>query len=210
MSLGTIYSLPTSPRSSFVVSLIKYTGLDIEVKDRSAPEFEEQFPLKKCPAYLGADGFHLTENLAIIKYITEISPKKYNWYGKDAKEEAKVWQWLSFINTEFMPALCDWALPSLGVLPYNAEQIQRGVDRLDQLAGLIEKQLAKTEYLVGDEATLADLYASEFVKGSYSGLWDESWVKEHPGIARWLDQLKKEPVVGESLKGIRPANKAKK
>ncbi|KAG7885858.1 hypothetical protein KL938_000890 [Ogataea parapolymorpha] len=209
MPLGTLYTLPSSPRSSFLISLIKYTGLDIEIKDRNAPEFEDQFPLKKCPAYLGDDGFHLTENLAIIKYITEISSKKYNWYGKDAKEEAKVWQWLSFFNTEFMPALCDWALPTVGILPYNAEQIQSGIERLEKLAGLIEKQLAKTKYLVGDEATLADLYASEFVKGAYSGLWDEFWVKEHPGIERWFDQLRTEPVVGESLKDITPAAKKK-
>ncbi|KAG7699729.1 hypothetical protein KL951_001446 [Ogataea haglerorum] len=207
MPIGTLYALSTSPRSTFLISLVKFTGLDIEIKSSSAPEFKEQFPLAKCPAYLGADGYHLTENLAIIKYISEISPKKYNWYGKDAKEEAKVWQWLSFFNSEFMSALCDWALPTMGILPYNAEQIQRGIDRLDKLAGLLEKQLAESKYLVGDEATLADLYASEYVKGSYSGLWDETWAKEHPGITRWLGQLKTDPIVGESLKNLKPAAK---
>ncbi|KAG7881572.1 hypothetical protein KL905_000944 [Ogataea polymorpha] len=205
---GVIFCLPGSPRSSIFPQLIKYTGLDIEVKNPSDACFAENFPLKKCPAYKQNDGFKLTETLAILKYLVDQVPGKYNWFGKTKQDEAKVWQWLSFINSEYVNALCDWALPAFGIIPYDKDKIDRGLAVLEKLTSLLEDQLQKTKYLVGDEATLADIYAIQSVKVSYGNLWEESWVKEHPGIARWVEQMKKDPVVGEDLKDLKPAAKA--
>ncbi|KAG7847904.1 hypothetical protein KL941_002083 [Ogataea angusta] len=201
---GVIYCLPGSPRSSLFPQLIKYTGLDIEVKDPSAACFAENFPLKKCPAYEQNDGFKLTETLAILKYLVDQVPGKYNWFGKTKQEEAKVWQWLSFVNSDYVSALCDWALPSFGVLPYDKQRIERGVASLDKLTSLLEDQLHKTKYLAGDEATLADIYAIQAVKVCYGSLWEESWVKEHPAVARWVQQLKEDPT-RRSAEFVKPA-----
>ncbi|KAG7698220.1 hypothetical protein KL930_001881 [Ogataea haglerorum] len=205
---GVIYCMPGSARSSLFPQLIKFIGLDVEVKGPSAPCFAENFPLKKCPAYREPDGFKLTEALAIVKYFADQAPEKYNWFGKTKQEEAKVWQWLSFINSDYVNALCEWALPSFGMRPYDKEKIDNGVAKLEQLTRLLEDQLQKTKYLVGDEATLADLYAIQSVKICYGNLWEESWVKEHPAVARWVQLLKEDPVVGEDLKDLKPAAKA--
>lgn len=48
---------------------MKHLGLDIKVADASGDEtFEKNFPLKKIPAFIGADGFTLNESIAVNLY----------------------------------------------------------------------------------------------------------------------------------------------
>lgn len=67
MSLGTLY---TSPRARGILpsALVNSLGLDITVEDASSEQFKSAFPLEKIPAYLGKDGYKLTESIAVNLY----------------------------------------------------------------------------------------------------------------------------------------------
>lgn len=48
---------------------MKHLGLDIKVVNAAGDEtFEKNFPLKKIPAFIGADGFTLNESIAVNLY----------------------------------------------------------------------------------------------------------------------------------------------
>ncbi|KAH3668051.1 hypothetical protein OGAPHI_001805 [Ogataea philodendri] len=205
MSSSTLYLLVRSPRSSLFPDLVKYLGLDIEIKDNTSPELGEEFPLKKCPALIEADGFKVTEALAVFRYLAHLAPEKLNWYGKTPRQDVETEKWLSFFNSEVMNAYIGWLLPKLGVTPYDEEKVNGALQTFDKYADIVEKQLQKTKYLVGDEPTIADLYALQYLKGAYSLIWDETWIKKHPEISRWIELLKKNPVVGESIKDLKLA-----
>lgn len=67
MSLGTLY-VSVSPRTFPPIYLAKRYGLDIKIVDRDAKEdatFAKDFPRQRVPTFKAADGFKLTEVIAI-------------------------------------------------------------------------------------------------------------------------------------------------
>lgn len=56
-------------------------GLEIEIPpftmgvDNKTPEFLAKFPLGKVPVFEGADGFYLSESVAIATYFAQSGPK---------------------------------------------------------------------------------------------------------------------------------------
>lgn len=70
MSVGTIYYYPKSPRGQILLALSKSLKIDIKFVDAkvASEEFAELFPLKKTPAFVGANGYKLTESCAIAEY----------------------------------------------------------------------------------------------------------------------------------------------
>lgn len=41
--------------------------------------------------------------------------------GKSDIEKAQVVQWLSFADSEIVPASCTWVFPLLGIMPYDKQ-----------------------------------------------------------------------------------------
>lgn len=69
MSQGTLYNNGLA-RGFLPIALVKYLGLDVEVADVETDKenFLKQFPLGKIPAFVGPEGFKLTEVMAISYY----------------------------------------------------------------------------------------------------------------------------------------------
>lgn len=68
--------------------MAEMNGLEIEIppftmrETNTTPEFLAKFPLGKVPAFEGADGFLLTESLAIAYYVAQAGPKADQLLGK--------------------------------------------------------------------------------------------------------------------------------
>lgn len=67
MSLGTLYDIEGKTRTIVPLALIKHFNLDISVAAMDAAA-KEKFPLGRVPAFEGANGFKLTEAIAINIY----------------------------------------------------------------------------------------------------------------------------------------------
>lgn len=73
MSFGVLYTRPFNPRSLAILAVAKANGLPLEVKPiTSSKEAPEEYlklnPLGKIPTFVGADGYVLTESIAIAIY----------------------------------------------------------------------------------------------------------------------------------------------
>lgn len=69
MSIGTLYEFSTpKTRSILPRSLVEYFKLDVKFESTEDAAFIENFPLKKVPAFISADGTPLTESIAINLY----------------------------------------------------------------------------------------------------------------------------------------------
>lgn len=67
---SNLYIIDKSPRGQIVADLAQYLKLDVNVvTDReSDATYTKNFPLKKIPAFIGKNGFKLTEVIAISYY----------------------------------------------------------------------------------------------------------------------------------------------
>lgn len=81
--------LQNNPRTTAILAVAKANGLDIESvnADTSAPSIEhlKASPLGKVPAFLGEDGFPLSECIAIAIYVTSQN-EKTSLLGKTKQE----------------------------------------------------------------------------------------------------------------------------
>lgn len=64
--MSTLYSAPVT-RTKVPEGLVKHFGLDVKIATKDAA-YEKAFPMGKLPAFIGADGFKLTETIAISIY----------------------------------------------------------------------------------------------------------------------------------------------
>lgn len=75
MSQGTLFAYTKDRQHSRAITpkaIIKYFNLDITIAECAGKVYEDNFPLKKAPTFVGPNGFKLQEVMAIIFY------RKYN------------------------------------------------------------------------------------------------------------------------------------
>lgn len=134
------------------------------------------------------DGFALWESNAIVRYLAS----KYGdgaLYPAGLQQRADIERWLDWQTTTYHPALVP-AFLHLVRLPAEQrkpELAEAARPRLEQLAALLDAQLAKQAYLTGDSFTIADLVLACSV---------HPWLNlplervERPNLQRWYASLR--------------------
>lgn len=154
------------------------------------PEFLALNPNGTIPV-IDDDGFVLWESNAIVRYLAS----KYGdgtLYPADLQQRADIERWLDWQTTVYHPALVP-AFLNLVRLPPEQRQpevAEAARPKLEQLAALLDAQLAKQAYLTGDAFTIADL-----VLGCSVHPWLNLPLErvERPHLLRWYHSLRARP-----------------
>jgi glutathione S-transferase len=115
-------------------------------------DFRTVSPLGLVPALVTEDGELLTENAAILQYLTELYPQLQP-RASDALERARLKQWLSFIGTELHKALY------VPLLDHKAPEVvkQYALQKMESRLTLVAQRLEGREFLL-DGFSVADAY----------------------------------------------------
>jgi len=200
-----LYSWPTPNGHKIHIMLeecgLKYrvTPVDIGAGDQFKPEFLTISPNNKIPAMVDSDGpdgkpISLFESGAILLYL---AGKTGRFLGNTAHEKYTTMQWLMFQLAGVGPML--------GQLNhfrnYAPEPIPYAINRYTnealRLYGVMDKQLAQTAYLAGNEYTIADIATFPWARSSQSQQMDWS---DFPHVQRWFDTINKRPAVQRGVK----------
>ncbi|MCE4937540.1 glutathione S-transferase family protein [Aliivibrio fischeri] len=169
---------------------IKHEWIHVNILDgeTKTTEFLSKYPNGKIPAVELDDGRYLCESNAILGYFSENT----GFLPKDTYLKAKVYEWLFFEQYSHEPfiAVARFIQKYLGMPKERKAEyvsLQEGGHKALQL---MESQLSKTRYLVGDEMTIADisLYA-------YSHVADEGGfdLTQYPAIQNWCHRIQSTP-----------------
>ncbi|EPS73710.1 hypothetical protein M569_01048, partial [Genlisea aurea] len=162
---GPAYSACTQRVIACLVELgIEYdiVPVDLMKGEQKKPEFLVKQPFGQVPAVEDGD-FKLFESRAIIRYYaakTAAGGGK-NLLGNTLEEKALVDQWLEVEVNNYNPLVFTLVLQIM-VLPRaglggDAKVIEETKGKLERVLDVYEERLSKTEYLAGDEFTIADL-----------------------------------------------------
>jgi glutathione S-transferase len=164
------------------------------------PEFLAVNPSGKIPA-IDDDGFHLSESMAINIYLA----KKHNssLMPKDLQSEAKILQWSFWVMTEIEKPLLAVMLQRMPAPPdpqaakyfrernpLNPEIEKTSIEALQKPLGILNEHLAKREYLLGNDFTLADLNVASVMIWAHRAKLDLSI---RPHVAQWLTRCLARP-----------------
>lgn len=186
MSFGTIYTLPISPRSSWLPGLAKYLGLDVSfIPMKDVENYKDKFPLGQAPAFESPSGFKLTELMAIVEYLVLSSDKK-EILGVSPEEKASSTRWESFANTTLATSMIKyWFAKAEDEKSATLEGIAANLKYLDG-------ELANSKYLAGDKVLMGDIFAYT-VLATIAHLGVS--LKEYSNVSRFVAEVAEHPIL---------------
>lgn len=166
----------------------EWIHVNILAGDTKQKEFLSKNPNGKIPLLALADGRYLTESNAIVNYLASNS----KFLPTDSFDLAKVQQWQFFEQYSHEPfiAVARFISKYLG-LPdeRKAEYESKHLGGYKALA-VMEEQLSKTPYLVGQDITTSDITLYAYTHVANEGGFD---LKDYPAVLAWLDRITKLP-----------------
>ncbi|KAL3480670.1 hypothetical protein BJX99DRAFT_220031 [Aspergillus californicus] len=197
MAFGKLYGLPDNPRTISILVAAKHNDLELELVDtkaNSAADFNKSdaytkiHPLGKIPAFEGANGFTLSEAVAIAVYVTSQN-EKTTLLGKTKQDYASILRWVSFANSEVLPSFGAWYRPLLGLDPYNKKNVDEAAKTALKRLSVLNTHLTSNTYLVGERITLADIFAAALLTRAFATVIDKKARSDHPAVSRWFQTV---------------------
>ena len=179
---------------------LKYSSHPINIGkgEQFTTDFLKVSPNGRIPAIIDSDGpdgkpISLFESGAILIYLAEKSDK---FLPKDLRLKYQTLQWLMFQMGGVGPMFGQsnhFSHYALEKIPYA---IDRYVNESKRLYGVMDRQLATSEYLAGKEYTIADIATHPWAQG-----FERRGVKntDYPNVNRWVKLIHKRPAVKRGI-----------
>ena len=185
-----LYFWPT-PNGFKITIALEELGLPYEVKpinigkgEQFAPEFLAFSPNNRMPAIIdkqGPDGAPITvfESGAILQYLAQ---KTGRLMPSDSRGQVEVTEWLMWQMGGFGPMLGQAHHFNI----YAKDKIDYAIDRYNneanRLYGVLERRLEKSDYVVGNEMTIADIAIFPWTRTYYNQGVD---INDYPLVRDW-------------------------
>jgi GST-like protein len=181
--------------------------IDIGKGDQFKPDFLAISPNNKMPAMVDQDGpggkpFALAESGAMLFYLASKSGK---FLPKDLRKRWQVMQWVMTQMGHVGPMLGQ-AHHFLGYAPEKIEYaMNRYKNEANRLYGVLDRQLAKSEWLACDEYSIADMATMPWLRAPERQGVN---IDEYPHVKRWRDRIAERPAVKKALDVLKDARRA--
>ncbi|KIH88659.1 elongation factor 1-gamma [Sporothrix brasiliensis 5110] len=197
MSFGKLYSFLENPRSTGILVVAKANNLDIELVDTlpaTAPaDYKNINKMGTIPTFVGADGFTLSECIAIYVYVASQN-EKTTLLGKTKQDYANILKWMSFFNSEVLPRFGDWYGPLRGLAPYNKKAVDDASKASLKALSVAEEHLLHNTFLVGERITVADIFAASIFARGMQFVFGKAFREEFPNLTRWFTTVYNQPI----------------
>lgn len=174
--------------------LLKQLGIDYErvpvdilKGETREPEFLARNPNHRVPLVEWPDGKRLAESNAILFFLADGSP----FLPEDQWDRAQVLQWMFFEQYSHEPYIAVvrfWHFAEM--FDANAaavpEKMERGYHALD----VMEAQLSASEFLVGNQYTIADIALYAYTHVAHEGGFD---LGGYLSVSAWLERVAAQP-----------------
>jgi GSH-dependent disulfide-bond oxidoreductase len=172
--------------------------VDIAAGDQYEPEFLKISPNNKIPAIIdpeGPDGgpISLFESGAILIYLAE---KTKMFFPRTPRARYAVLQWLMFQMGHVGPMLGQ----AHHFRQYAPEKITYAVERYTNEAArlyrVIDRRLAETTFIAGDEYTIADMAIFPWLRSHEN---QGQSLDDYPSLKRWYEGMEARPAIRRAL-----------
>lgn len=183
-----------SPHISLREAGIAFEPVRVDLRTKrlqDGSDFRAINPKGYVPALVLDNGQLLTEGAAIVQYVADQKPESKLAPAAGSFERYRLQEWLSFIGSEVHKAFSPLFDPST---PEEAKQASK--DRLATRFALVNEQLGKGEYLLGNDFTVADAYLFTVLRWApLLGIDLAPW----PTFQPYLDRVAARPAVQAAL-----------
>lgn len=203
----------TTPNGHKMHIMLEETGLEYRVHPvniATGEQFSESFlkisPNNKIPAMVdqeGPDGLPLSmcESGAMLIYLAE---KTKQFLPQDIRPRMSVLQWLMFQMGHVGPMLGQahhFLKYAPEPVPYAQERYKNEANRL---YGVMNRRLAVSPFLAGDDYTIADIATFPWLRSAPDQGVN---MDDYPNVKRWFNQINARPAVQRGLQVLKGAQR---
>lgn len=162
--------------------------VDILSGDTRTPEFLAMNANGKIPLLVLPDGRRLAESNAILCFLADGS----EYFRGDAFARAEVLQWLFFEQYSHEPyiATSRFIIQFLGSPPNRQAELEQKKQGGYKALGVLEQRLEKSDYLTGDEFSIADIALFAYTHVAAEGGFD---LGDFPAVGAWIETIRMRP-----------------
>lgn len=177
-------------RAELALSLMglrhELVDVDLAAREHKTPEFLARHPFGQLPL-LEDDGLFVWDSTAILVYLATRYDPSGRWLPADAAGRAAVQGWLSVASglIAFGPAAA--RLVTLFGARFDADEV---IARAHALFKVMEGELSRRHFLVGEHATLADVAGYSYIVNAPEGNVD---LGAYPALRAWLARIEALP-----------------
>jgi glutathione S-transferase len=166
----------------------EWVSMDILAGDTRTEAFLALNPAGQIPLLELDDGHVLAESNAILNYLAADSA----YLPADAFARAQVLQWQFFEQYSHEPyiAVARFINKYLGLPDERKDEYAAKQKGGHEALRVMERQLAQTPYLCGEDMSIADISLYAYTHVAYEGGFDLS---DYPAIGRWLERITRLP-----------------
>ncbi len=193
MTNRTLFQHPLSGHSHRVRLFLSILGLDADVVDvdlasgeHKQPAFLEKNHFGQVPVLIDGE-LTLSDSNAILTYLARRYDNSGTWFPEDPRTQAEVQKFLSIAAGQVASGPAAARLVNVFGAALDHE---RAKTIADQILQLFEQHLGGRRWLVGDEATVADLANYAYIAHAPEG--DVS-LAAYPGVRAWLARVEALP-----------------
>jgi glutathione S-transferase len=199
------HSLSSNSRKVRIVQSIlgaPMEGISVDMLsgDHRGAEYMDVNPNGLLPT-LEDDGFVLWESNAICQHLA--SKVETPLWPEDARSRADIARWQFWEASHWMPAIRVLVVENmfkerLGLGAPDPLVLQQGEATFRRFAAVLDAQLARRDYLVGEQLTLADISAAVHLMYAEPAKLP---LADLPGIATWIARIEALPQWAETSPG---------
>ncbi|MQL99338.1 hypothetical protein Taro_032062 [Colocasia esculenta] len=199
MASVKLFGAPTSTEVARVLACLFEKEIDFQLIRidtfkgiQRQPDFLKLQPTGQALTFEHGDKT-LVDSREIIRYVAKKFPNKKNLAGRGMLEMASIEQWLQTDERSFDPPSSFLVFhlafaPALGLMPAEEKEISKKEEDLKRVLDIYEQQLRETDYLAGDEFSLADL--SHLPNAHYlMGTRCASLFNSRKKVKKWWDKI---------------------
>ncbi len=166
----------------------EWVAVDILKGETQTEEFLAKNPNGKIPVLELEDGTCLWESNAILNFLADGS----EFLVSEPRLRTQVLQWQFFEQYSHEPyiAVARFIRLYQGCPPEREEELKVCMVRGHKALKVMEKQLSRTPYLVGEHYTIADIALYAYTHVAHEGGFDLS---AYPAVQAWLERVASHP-----------------
>lgn len=166
----------------------QWVPVDILNGETQTPAFLEKNPNGKIPVLELDDGTCLWESNAILNFLADGT----EYLPTEPRLRTQVLQWQFFEQYSHEPsiAVARFIEFYLGLPEERADEYRALQKSGYRALAVMEQQLKRTPFLVGDAFSIADIALYAYTHVAPEGGFD---LTRYPGIVQWLERIRQQP-----------------
>lgn len=173
---------------------MEYVQVDLQKGENISPQMRVKNPVGKIPVLELDDGTCISEGASICLYFEELYPE-INLLGKTPLEKATIDMWHRQVELYFFGQVGMCFQHTTGYFKDRMTPVKE----YGEVAGknavgflkVLEKRLAKSDYIAADRFTIADITALCAV--DFARVVGIKLTNEHPNLQRWYSAVSGRP-----------------